>query len=82
MASIVIRQLPDFVKAKLKERAARHGRSMEEEARDILHCAVSVQEPRPGHSWADRIHQRFAKLGGFELPERIQEPIREPPNFE
>jgi antitoxin FitA len=55
---------------------------MEEEAREILHSAVSVQEPRPGHSWADRIHQRFAKIGGFEMPERIKEPIREPPNFE
>ncbi len=36
MASITIRNLEEPLKARLRIRAATHGRSMEEEARDIL----------------------------------------------
>jgi plasmid stability protein len=36
MASIIIRNLDDALKAKLRVRAARQGRSMEEEVRIIL----------------------------------------------
>ena len=36
MAQLIVRNLEDAVKRKLKRRAARHGRSMEEEIRDIL----------------------------------------------
>ncbi len=36
MASITIRNLDDDIKHLLRVRAAEHGRSMEEEARDIL----------------------------------------------
>src|SRR5712671_4676754 len=36
MASLTIRQLDDDVKRRLRLRAARHGRSMEEEARHLL----------------------------------------------
>src|SRR3954463_65424 len=43
MASLTIRQLDDDVKRRLRLRAARHGRSMEEEARHLLalHLAAS-----------------------------------------
>ena len=41
MASIVVRDLPDETHRALKARAARHGRSMEAEVRDILGAAVS-----------------------------------------
>lgn len=36
MASITIRNLDDGVKQRLRVRAAEHGRSMEEEARELL----------------------------------------------
>ncbi len=36
MASITIRDLDERFKARLRVQAAHHGRSMEEEARDIL----------------------------------------------
>ena len=39
MAQLVVRQLPDQVKERLKRRAKRHGRSLEAEVRDIL-CQV------------------------------------------
>jgi phosphopantothenoylcysteine decarboxylase/phosphopantothenate--cysteine ligase len=40
MASITIRRLDDDLKTRLRMRAARHGRSMEDEARTILHGAA------------------------------------------
>ena len=42
MASITIRNLDDDIKQRLRLRAAMHGRSMEEEARDILRAAPGV----------------------------------------
>jgi plasmid stability protein len=40
MATITIRNLSDSAKTKLRVRAAENGRSMEEEARQILKAAV------------------------------------------
>ena len=36
MAQLVVRNLPDDVKERLKARAKRHGRSLEAEVREIL----------------------------------------------
>src|SRR6266851_7410519 len=53
MASITIRQLDDDLKRRLRLRAARNGRSMEDEARTILRGAAAgddadgAQRPRP-----------------------------------
>lgn len=44
MAQLVVRNLEDTVKVRLNKRAKRHGRSMEEEAREILGNAVSEDE--------------------------------------
>jgi plasmid stability protein len=81
MASITIRGLEETVKKKLKARAAKHGHSMEEEAREILRCGVARQEKL---NLAEAIRSRFEPLGGVELPEfpRGEGPRREPPNFE
>ncbi|HET7205362.1 MAG TPA: hypothetical protein VFI95_02165 [Terriglobales bacterium] len=78
MATITIRQLEDKVKARLRVRAAHHGRSMEEEAREILRTALS-SAPATTENLAETIHRRFAALGGvdLELPKRDQ--IRKPP---
>jgi plasmid stability protein len=40
MAQILVRNLEDQVKGRLQDRARRHGRSMEEEAREILRNAL------------------------------------------
>ena len=47
MATLTIRNLSDDVKNGLRVRAARHGRSMEAEARELLAAAVSEPEPKP-----------------------------------
>jgi phosphopantothenoylcysteine decarboxylase/phosphopantothenate--cysteine ligase len=44
MASITIRQLDDDLKQRLRLRAARHGRSMEDEARTILRQAAALED--------------------------------------
>jgi antitoxin FitA len=82
MASITIRNLDPKLKERLRLRAARHGHSMENEARRILHIALSANEDQSGRAFLDSIRAKVEKLGGieFELPPR--EPAREPPSFE
>ena len=77
MASITIRQLEENTKRKLRIRAARHGRSMEQEAREILKCALSHPD-QPQANLADTIQRRFARFGGVELNIPPRGPIRDP----
>lgn len=48
MAQLVVRNIDDDLKARLKRRAAQHGRSMEAEVRDILRAAVKPEDQPPG----------------------------------
>jgi antitoxin FitA len=81
MASITIRNLEENLKSRLRIRAARHGRSMEEEARHILHCALA-EEKGVSRDLFEAIRRRIAPLGGVELEIPRRGPIREPPRFE
>jgi plasmid stability protein len=80
MASITIRNLDDDVKRRLRVRAAEHGRSMEEEARDILRQVVG--QPSTPRNLAKAIHARFAALGGVDLALPARTPMRSTPDFE
>ena len=80
MASITIRNLDDDVKRRLRVRAAEHGRSMEEEARDILRQVVG--QPCAPKNLGQSIHQRFAALGGVDLALPVRTPMRASPDFE
>ena len=80
MASITIRNLDDRVKTKLRVRAARHGRSMEEEARAIIRAALNESRSQP-RNLAEAIRRRFAPLGGVDLEIPPRKPAREPPDF-
>jgi plasmid stability protein len=84
MASITIRNLDDDLKKRLRLRAAEHGRSMEEEARDILRETLSKQGTSRGQTGLDlfnEIRALFEPLGGMELEIPPREPGREPPDF-
>ena len=73
MAQVIVRNLEVEVKAELKQRAAQHGWSMEEEVRQILRSAVSKAEV-PQTKLGSRIADRFAGIGLAEaLPELHQE---------
>ena len=77
MATLTIRNLDERTKAQLRIQAARHGRSMEEEARTILRSAIEAQHPSAGgKGLGSRIHEHFSQLGGveLELPERSSRP--------
>ena len=78
MASITIRTLDEKTKARLRVRAAHHGRSMEEEARTLLRVALG-DDIAPARSLADAIRARFRRLGGVELRLSARGPMREPP---
>ncbi len=68
MASLTIRNLDDETKARLRLQAARHGRSMEEEARTILRQAVMPSPDPAGElGLGSRIQAHVAALGGVEL---------------
>jgi plasmid stability protein len=62
MAQLLIRHLDDAVKAKLQLRARRHGRSTEEEIREILRNAVR-EEGGARAPLGSRLAARFAGLG-------------------
>jgi antitoxin FitA len=75
VAALSIRNLDESVKRRLQSRAARHGRSMEAEARAILTDAVC--QPADSAGLFTVLLDRFRILGGvdLELPDR-GEPAR------
>ena len=80
MDNLIIRNIDESTKTGLRLRAAKHGQSMEEEAREILRQVVH-SSPDSCEGLGSRIHRRFAALGGVELilPER--KPCRQPPDL-
>jgi len=80
VASMTIRDIDEVLKRRLRLQAARHGRSMEEEARNILRSALSVSD-QPMRNLADAIRARIAPLGGVELEIAPRETIRDPVDF-
>ncbi len=81
MATMTIRNLDDQLKMRLRIQAAQHGRSMEDEARDILRAALSQESVRPV-CLVGAIRARIAPLGGIELALPEREPMREPIGFD
>ena len=81
MASMTIRDIDDSLKARLRVRAAKHGRSMEDEARDILRAALSAQ-PSTARGLVDSIRARIEPLGGVDLQIPLREPMRDPADFQ
>ena len=74
MAQLIVRQLEEEVKSRLIRRAESHGRSTEDEVREILRNAVR-DENRPAPNLGSRIAARFRKVGLSEdLPELRGQP--------
>jgi antitoxin FitA len=71
MAQILVRNLEDRLKTRLQRRAKRHGRSMEEEAREILRNAL-YQEEIPERALGSEIVALFSGSGVY-----LDEPIAE-----
>jgi len=77
---MTIRNIDDAIKTRLRLRAALNGRSMEEEAREILRAALSREVPPP-RNLADAIRDRFGALHGVDLPDVPRDSIRPPVDF-
>ena len=65
MAQLIVRNLPDDVKARLARRAKRHGRSLEAEVRAIL---ADAPEPQPAagsgdDDWTAAFAERIRQTG-------------------
>jgi plasmid stability protein len=80
VAQVIVRKLEESVKRKLKQRAARHGHSMEQEIRDILRNAVKDQR-RPRKGLGTEIVELFKGIGleesikelrGYRVGKRVQ----------
>ena len=81
MGQLVVRRLDDDVKLKLQRRARLHGRSTEEEVREILRTAVRDEGAVPA-PLGSRLAARFSGLGLSEdIPELRGHPAR-PADFE
>lgn len=80
MASLTIRRLDDAVKEKLRVRAAEHGVSMEEEARELLKVGLA-REDTSGLTFSQSIRQYFEPFGGIDLEIPEREAVRKPPDF-
>jgi antitoxin FitA len=69
VAQLVVRNIEDEVKSRLQRRARRNGRSMEEEARDILRGALSEESASRGKLGTE-IASLFTRVGlDAEIPE-------------
>lgn len=78
MASLVIRNIDNALKERLRVRAAQHGRSMEEEVRIILRGVFPV-EPAPKNI-AALAEDLFGKHG-VDLDAHPPVPVRSSPDF-
>jgi len=74
VATLTIRELDEDLRAGLRVRAARHGRSMEAEVREILRAALA--KPLADDRLGSRLRQRFGPIGAapLELPPRTGRP--------
>ncbi len=80
MPSLIVRNIDVETKERLRMQAARHGRSMEAEVRDILAKQLAPPKP-PGESLYEAMRRRIEPFGGVELDIPPRGPDREPPDF-
>ena len=63
MPAIHVRDVPEAVAAALRERAARHGQSMQKEIRQILEAAAAE---RPAPDAVDHLRLHKVSVGGSQ----------------
>ncbi len=78
MASITIPHIDDNLKQCLMERAVKHGRSMEVEAREILEDALIGKPAAVPDNLYDAIRSIVELLGGIELEPFRRQAVRDP----
>ena len=81
MTTLTIRNVDAAIKERLRVPAARNGRSMEAEPRQILSDTLA---PESGNQpkLAEAIRRRIAPLGGVDLDAHPRVPVGEPSKFD
>lgn len=76
MGQLIVRQIDEDTKLRLKQRAARHGVSMEEEVRTILRSTLLADEERD-QGLGSEIAALFQEVKGWDgiLPQVPDEPL-------
>ena len=80
MASITVANVDEALERRLRIRAAENGRTVEQEAYEILR-AVLDEDVTPSTKLGTAIHELFKPFGGVELEIPPREPMREPPRW-
>jgi antitoxin FitA len=80
MAQLVVRNLEEDVKRRLKQRADRNGRSLEGEVREILSASVTIEQKKKEEPEAKGFGTRLAEIfAGTEPPDFVNRAFREEP---
>jgi len=79
MATVTIHDLDEILETRLRLRAERYGRSVEDEARKILQSVLGTDDS--GQDLFERIRARFEPLGGVDLDIPARAPMPKPINF-
>lgn len=87
MTTIMLNSIEPQLAQRLQQRADENGRTVEAEIETILSSVLIPEKAEENVAKEDEvdlataIKQRFAPVGGFDLPEIPREPIRTPPLF-
>jgi plasmid stability protein len=89
MASLTISDLEEPLALRLRDQAETNGRSVEDEARQILEAALGNRsahtdkpQPRTGQDLVRAFRETFGPLGGVELDLPTRHSGRDLPTFE
>ena len=63
MAQILVRNIPDSIKAKLVRRAQSNSRSLEAEVRSIISAAAAEASGVAGAGWVDDLAKAMKRIG-------------------
>ena len=84
--TLTLRDIPAELNAELQRRAASQHIPIDQVAVEAMQAGLGLKNDNPKSIQPDglatRINERFAPLGGLEIPERIKEPIRDPEIFD
>lgn len=80
MTNLTIHNLDESLTKILRIHAQQHGRTIEEEARQILRLAFSETSQKT-NGLGSRISKRFTEIGGVDLPQPVRSLPRQPVNF-
>lgn len=84
---LVIHDVDEATQQRLRERAARHGRSVDAELREILKRVLQDEaelqaSPRPKKKLGSAIREIFEPLGGVDLPDVRDRTPHKPISFD